>query len=63
MVDFQLLFLAALEDVLLSTYKLWEKVFLDKRFSCGEFPELNHQVIWSTSNYKPINNKTNGWLN
>lgn len=47
MVDFQLpyLFLAALADALLSTYKLWEKVSLEKRFSCGAFPELNLQVI------------------
>lgn len=33
MVDFQLpyLFLAALADALLSTYKLWEKVFLEEK--------------------------------
>lgn len=47
MVDFQLpdLFLAALADALLSSYKLWEKVSLEKRLSCGVPPELNLQTF------------------
>ena len=47
MADFQLpnLFLAALADALLSSYKLWEKVSLEKRLNCGASPELNLQTF------------------
>lgn len=59
MVDFQLpnLFLAALADARLSSYKLWEKVSLEKKLSCGAPPELNLQTFHP--NYESISNKSN----
>lgn len=50
-VDFQLpnLFLAALADALLSSYKLWEKVSLEKRPSYWASPELKLQTFQPVS--------------
>lgn len=51
MVDFQLpnLFLAALADALFCSYKLWEKVSLEKRLNCGAYPEFNLQTFHPTT--------------